>query len=709
LENTEKMKELITISNDLIELINTEEFFNEINSTEIKESLISLNSNLKDRRYTVAVIAAMKAGKSTLFNALLGNDLLPNETAACTVAITEIKFAKESSNVIKKHFKDGSIVEIKASGSKSLQENFHEDIRKCRKKDEVNNVDKYFIEHPIIALQDEQYTGLVENFLLIDTPGPNEANTGDFDTYALKETAYYQLRNADAIVFIFDYQVYKSETNARLLQDIFQGREDIKKDNGKIFFAVNKIDIRTSKDDSKNDIIKNVQKMITYNTGNIIGQPQVLPVSALMGVYGRELKNGTISEASREDCQKKYEGRYSEEQIINGRKYYAKLLPEELAEHLINDSDILGFENRVILDTFRKASSKMIDGVYTRLEDRISEIKQIIDSNIDIHTKGIEELREGIHKSKAEVMKLTEFSSTIQNNFDQKMRAIMVHLTEFISNFSSEINYEIDKQLDKYKDVYKAEDRNYLDEISSNIDRDCKYAVSNYCLKKQDEILRYYGQAKQELTFTIYKDFSLLSQRADAIIKKNLDIDIKTEGVMTRDITDSGVDLGSSAYEYNASIGEPIDFEDQAARGKKYATAGALIGFEIYGPVGAIIGGISGFILGIGTTKGTEIEQRRKSYTLDVTLIKTQLRQAYSQQAIQIENDFNDYIKRDSKKMNDAIQGNVEEFLQGVNQYLDDVEQKYSQERDNRERYIKYLSNMSNTVISLQERLLKTR
>jgi ribosome biogenesis GTPase A len=114
LENTEKMKELITISNDLIELINTEEFFNEINSTEIKESLISLNSNLKDRRYTVAVIAAMKAGKSTLFNALLGNDLLPNETAACTVAITEIKFAKESSNVIKKHFKDGSIVEIKA-------------------------------------------------------------------------------------------------------------------------------------------------------------------------------------------------------------------------------------------------------------------------------------------------------------------------------------------------------------------------------------------------------------------------------------------------------------------------------------------------------------------------------------------------------------------------------------------------------------------
>jgi GTPase Era involved in 16S rRNA processing/spore germination protein GerM len=464
LENTEKMKELITISNDLIELINTEEFFNEINSTEIKESLISLNSNLKDRRYTVAVIAAMKAGKSTLFNALLGNDLLPNETAACTVAITEIKFAKESSNVIKKHFKDGSIVEIKASGSKSLQENFHEDIRKCRKNDEVNNVDKYFIEHPIIALQDEQYTGLVENFLLIDTPGPNEANTGDFDTYALKETAYYQLRNADAIVFIFDYQVYKSETNARLLQDIFQGREDIKKDNGKIFFAVNKIDIRTSKDDSKNDIIKNVQKMITYNTGNIIGQPQVLPVSALMGVYGRELKNGTISEASREDCQKKYEGRYSEEQIINGRKYYAKLLPEELAEHLINDSDILGFENRVILDTFRKASSKMIDGVYTRLEDRISEIKQIIDSNIDIHTKGIEELREGIHKSKAEVMKLTEFSSTIQNNFDQKMRAIMVHLTEFISNFSSEINYEIDKQLDKYKDVYKAEGQDTMEE-----------------------------------------------------------------------------------------------------------------------------------------------------------------------------------------------------------------------------------------------------
>ena len=40
----------------------------------IKETLNVINKKLSNKKYTVAIIAAMKAGKSTLFNSILGED-----------------------------------------------------------------------------------------------------------------------------------------------------------------------------------------------------------------------------------------------------------------------------------------------------------------------------------------------------------------------------------------------------------------------------------------------------------------------------------------------------------------------------------------------------------------------------------------------------------------------------------------------------------
>ncbi|MHC5722385.1 MAG: dynamin family protein, partial [Nostoc sp.] len=52
---------------------------------EINKSL----HELKEQKYQVAVIAAMKAGKSTFLNAIIGADVLASETAACTICRTD--------------------------------------------------------------------------------------------------------------------------------------------------------------------------------------------------------------------------------------------------------------------------------------------------------------------------------------------------------------------------------------------------------------------------------------------------------------------------------------------------------------------------------------------------------------------------------------------------------------------------------------------
>lgn len=46
---------------------------------------------LKEQKYQVAVIAAMKAGKSTFLNAIIGADILASESEACTVCRTDIR------------------------------------------------------------------------------------------------------------------------------------------------------------------------------------------------------------------------------------------------------------------------------------------------------------------------------------------------------------------------------------------------------------------------------------------------------------------------------------------------------------------------------------------------------------------------------------------------------------------------------------------
>ena len=181
MKNTDKIKPLIGLTADLAQFLAEENFFAD-SAANALESVRSVHAKLKERKYTVAVIAAMKAGKSTLFNALLGADILPNETAACTVAITEIKHSRGVCGNVTKHLKSGEKIELAAPGCGSIQEQFLADIRETRRRGLVDQVAKYSMEHTIHVLAGEKYQELVENFVLIDTPGPNEAGNGDFDT-----------------------------------------------------------------------------------------------------------------------------------------------------------------------------------------------------------------------------------------------------------------------------------------------------------------------------------------------------------------------------------------------------------------------------------------------------------------------------------------------------------------------------------------------
>ena len=705
MENATKVKLLINLTDELKSFISKENFFNQSNSKILLESVSTINRNLIDRKYSVAVIAAMKAGKSTLFNAILGEDILPNETAACTVAITEIKHANRNSNKICKYYKDGSFKEITALDGKELQDAFLHDIRETRSKNQVKDIYKYYVEHTFEVLNQELYKGTVENFVLIDTPGPNEASNGDFDTKELKETTYYQLRNADAIIFILDYQVYKSETNATLLKEIFAGREDIKSDNDKIFFVVNKLDARTSKDGSKEDIIEAVKKMIIHQTEGIISNPKVIGISALMALYGRSIKNENVSEANLKDCKEKYERKYSKTVVINGEEYIKTLKPLELADVLINESGISDFEQLAILNTFYKASDKMIIGSKEILSLKLDSIEKDIQSNIDIQSKTVDELNQGIGQSKKEIGQLKDESSILFSEIKRDVIKLNEDIEGNINTISADIKNVIDGVLNNYNDYYESTDKNYLDRISSDMGRICSNAVENFVLRKQDEIIRLYNNYRNQITMDIYKNMNELSRRADTIIRKNLDVEVKTGNMFSLNIEEGIFNSNIETTEKGNQGISDEDFGKQAKRGMTTAAQGAYIGFEVAGPIGALVGGIAGFFLGIGTYQGQAPVIQITKYKLDTTEMKYKLKTYYVQESLKLQGSYEQYIKLEVINISEAIDEVFANFVSQVNEYLNGLLKEYESKRQEREAHIEYLSSLGTEILTFKTKL----
>jgi hypothetical protein len=144
----------------------------------------------------VAVVGRIKAGKSTLLNALLGEELLASGTEELTFNVNRLRHAESPSLVV--HFKDGRSSELRALDELEAL---------TRRRDEnrafLSSIRYVEVFHP---------NAFLRSFDLIDTPGlrsffeQDSLNTLEFlrRTQADLETATQEeAANADALLFLF--------------------------------------------------------------------------------------------------------------------------------------------------------------------------------------------------------------------------------------------------------------------------------------------------------------------------------------------------------------------------------------------------------------------------------------------------------------------------------------------------------------------------
>jgi GTPase SAR1 family protein len=264
--------------------------------------------NVNHLELRMTIVAPMKSGKSTIINALIGDNILPTRADAMTTVPTEVIFrqgtkeptlflSKEAIDTMNEiHENVRGYLLVKVIGEGETIKLFENESHMNKLVDEILNNNKIgMLQNQIVGSTQIQNTLLVINDLvrlylkltanqnteikqvnfqafqkeiprievpfvnsivnnvgslvIVDTPGPNEA----LMCGQLQEIVTSELRKAGVILVIFNYTVLNTEADEKIMQEIAELRE-INGNYDCIYAIINKVDQRRKGDMSKEDV-----------------------------------------------------------------------------------------------------------------------------------------------------------------------------------------------------------------------------------------------------------------------------------------------------------------------------------------------------------------------------------------------------------------------------------------------------------------------
>lgn len=253
------------------------------------------------------LVGAMKAGKSTTINAIVGSEVLPNRSGAMTSLPTVIRHTPERIEPHLKFEKNDPFNQLILDLRKVIQSannnlinkiNANDHLKKLAEKIKKDSKFKFakqyngtkdiydflFDLNDIVRLAKElgssapldEYTQMkdfpcievafntlkdvqnsVGTFSLLDTPGPNEASAGD----SLREVVKEQLSKASAVLAVLDYTQRNNDADAQMHQFL----SSVDKEH--LFVVLNKADQKGHKE--TNDDVNSVREGIAKTMGDI--------------------------------------------------------------------------------------------------------------------------------------------------------------------------------------------------------------------------------------------------------------------------------------------------------------------------------------------------------------------------------------------------------------------------------------------------------
>ena len=172
-------------------------------------------------RFRVVVVGEFKRGKSTLLNALLGADVLPQKWSPCTAVVTAIRYGEQPT--VEVLFADGSPPEILAPSEFRARYELQVDDAAAAQAEDFDRFSR--VDHAVIRYPLELCRHRVE---LVDSPGLGEHQIRTQRTQGF-------LNRADAIVMVLAADHLVAQEEEHFLDNVLLPR-GLKN----IFFIVNK-------------------------------------------------------------------------------------------------------------------------------------------------------------------------------------------------------------------------------------------------------------------------------------------------------------------------------------------------------------------------------------------------------------------------------------------------------------------------------------
>lgn len=236
---------------------------NVLSSTLIEE-VTKISSKLGAKRFRIAVVGEFSKGKSTLLNALLGENIQPVRAIPCSGTVTILKYGSQRRVICR--YKDGREEEISPAQYQE-KASISEEAAYGSYADEIakSEIAEIVFEHPELEL-------CRNGVEIIDSPGLNEQAERTLVTQQV-------LKTTDAVIFLTNAQNALTENEKKLLlylkKELNSGNDE---GASNIFMVVNFFDLLRREED-RQQVRKRVETIVK-SQNLIAGENRIHFISA---------------------------------------------------------------------------------------------------------------------------------------------------------------------------------------------------------------------------------------------------------------------------------------------------------------------------------------------------------------------------------------------------------------------------------------------
>lgn len=455
--------ENMKLSQVLLNELEKDEFFKNMkeNFQTLNKGIENYLSSAENPSYQIAIVGAIKAGKSTLINALIGCELASVNVTPETATLTKFRHSEKNSLRIKFYTSkewdeiwenanskkaEVFLEEYKMLDAESVKEKY---INKPQVQMEFDSLEimkkeiarwtsskekeHYFVKEIEIGLSD---LNLPAQICLVDTPGLN-----DIIDYRSKITRDY-IDTANAVIICVNAKTLRNEELLTIARVFSKAR--YKKD--KIYVLGTQIDTMNSIKDWEQQRLEWIKFLRgkEYFENRSIADKHLIGVSSYAYSKSNELIDKLDIKQLFELAQLKLISPDESMQImteINENTFTSEKVIElkERIKNFSNIEEIKRVINEELLSNFNESLLKDYIEKYKLLKAEISSFstnitKLVRDKKADLD-KSTEELNKIIEKEKAKVREIEQVNITLENKLRESKKNFNMDFSELKNNF----------------------------------------------------------------------------------------------------------------------------------------------------------------------------------------------------------------------------------------------------------------------------------